>query len=69
MSYKGGHGTVESLEGKIVQDADRLDALGAIGIARTFAYGGAKGRLMYDPTIPPREEMTKEEYRKIMIHL
>ncbi|MFE5388880.1 HD domain-containing protein [Bacillus thuringiensis] len=65
MSYKGGHGgTLESLEGEIVQDADRLDALGAIGIARTFAYGGAKGRLMYDPTIPPREEMTKEEYRK-----
>ncbi|MBO1582782.1 MULTISPECIES: HD domain-containing protein [Bacillus] len=65
MSYKGGHGgNVETLEGKIVQDADRLDALGAIGIARTFAYGGAKGRLMYDPNIPPREEMTKEEYRK-----
>ena len=40
-----------------------------IGIARTFAYGGAKGRLMYDPTIPPREVMTKEEYRKIMTHL
>ncbi|PEI48198.1 HD domain-containing protein [Bacillus pseudomycoides] len=65
MSYKGGHGgKVSTLEGKIVQDADRLDALGAIGIARTFAYGGAKGRLMYDPNIPPREEMTKEEYRK-----
>ncbi|WP_369899895.1 HD domain-containing protein [Bacillus manliponensis] len=65
MSYKGGHGgKVETLEGKIVQDADRLDALGAIGIARTFAYGGAKGRLMYDPKVPPREEMTKEEYRK-----
>lgn len=65
MSYKGGHGgKVETLEGKIVQDADRLDALGAIGIARTFAYGGAKGRLMYDPAIPPREAMTKEEYRK-----
>ncbi|MGI2732843.1 HD domain-containing protein [Bacillus cytotoxicus] len=65
MSYKGGHGgKVESLEGKIVQDADRLDALGAIGIARTFAYGGAKGRLMYDPNIPPCESMTKEEYRK-----
>ncbi|MDM5188421.1 HD domain-containing protein [Bacillus sp. DX4.1] len=65
MSYKGGHGgKVETLEGKIVQDADRLDALGAIGIARTFAYGGAKGRLMYDPKIPPREAMTKEEYRK-----
>lgn len=65
MSYKGGHGgKVSTLEGKIVQDADRLDALGAIGIARTFAYGGAKGRLMYDPNIPPRKEMTKEEYRK-----
>ncbi|CAM4238928.1 phosphohydrolase [Bacillus manliponensis] len=65
MSYKGGHGgKVETLEGKIVQDADRLDALGAIGIARTFAYGGAKGRLMYDPKVPPRQEMTKEEYRK-----
>ncbi|KEK25060.1 HD domain-containing protein [Bacillus gaemokensis] len=65
MSYKGGHGgKVETLEGKLVQDADRLDALGAIGIARTFAYGGAKGRLMYDPNVPPREEMTKEEYRK-----
>ena len=65
MSYKGGHGgNIETLEGKVVQDADRLDALGAIGIARTFAYGGAKGRLMYDPNIPPREGMTKEEYRK-----
>ncbi|CAI8909388.1 MULTISPECIES: HD domain-containing protein [Bacillus] len=65
MSYKGGHGgNIETLEGKVVQDADRLDALGAIGIARTFAYGGAKGRLMYDPNIPPREVMTKEEYRK-----
>ena len=65
MSYKGGHGgKIETFEGKIVQDADRLDALGAIGIARTFAYGGAKGRLMYDPNVPPREAMTKEEYRK-----
>ena len=65
MSYKGGHGgNIETLEGKVVQDADRLDALGAIGVARTFAYGGAKGRLMYDPNIPPREVMTKEEYRK-----
>ncbi|RXI97834.1 HD domain-containing protein [Anaerobacillus alkaliphilus] len=65
MSYKGGNNTpVESLEGKIVQDADRLDAIGAIGIARTFAYSGAKGQLMYDPSIAVREEMSKEEYRK-----
>ncbi|MFD3450163.1 HD domain-containing protein [Microbacteriaceae bacterium 4G12] len=64
MSFKGGHGgQVETLEGQIVQDADRLDALGAIGISRTFAYGGAKGRLMYDPDLSPRETMTKEEYR------
>jgi uncharacterized protein len=65
ISFKGGKNTVlSSVEAKIVQDADRLDALGAIGIARTFAYGGKKGQAMYDPEIEVRENMTEEEYRK-----
>ena len=65
MSYKGGgQPALRTLEGKIVQDADRLDAIGAIGIARTFAYAGAKGDIIYDPSIAPREQMTKEDYRK-----
>ncbi|MFG6495196.1 HD domain-containing protein [Fictibacillus sp. UD] len=64
MSFKGGNQSeMNSIEGKVVQDADRLDALGAIGIGRTFAYSGAKGQLMYDPEIPVREKMTKEQYR------
>ena len=65
ISYKGGRKTeLKSFEAKIVQDADRLDAIGAIGIARAFAYGGKKGQPIYDPTVNVREEMSLEEYRK-----
>lgn len=65
ISYKGGNfeKTFTSIELDIVQDADRLDALGAIGIARTFNYGGFKNRVLYDPLIAPNTKMTKEEYK------
>ncbi len=65
ISFKGGNQTqtFHSTELAIVQDADRLDALGAIGIARTFNYGGYKGFALYDPAIAPNLNMTKEEYK------
>lgn len=65
ISFKGGHGpTLNSLEAKVVQDADRLDAIGAIGIARCFTYAGSKGNIIHDPETIPREGMSLEEYRK-----
>lgn len=53
-----------SLEGMAVQDADRLDALGAIGLARCFAYGGRKGQPLHDPALQPREQLTAYSYRR-----
>ena len=52
----------KTIEGMIVQDADRLDALGAIGIARTFAYGGSRGTVIYDPEIKPKNLYDAEDY-------
>ncbi|KMM38967.1 HD domain-containing protein [Guptibacillus hwajinpoensis] len=64
ISFKGGNRPpVTTLEAQVVQDADRLDAIGAIGIARTFVYAGAKGDLIHDPSITIRDNMTPETYR------
>jgi uncharacterized protein len=69
-SFKGGidENKITTLEGKIVQDADKLDAIGAIGIARTFAFGGKFGSILYDPEIPPINHKSVASYQNNRTH-
>ena len=69
-SFKGGIGEnkMKTIEGLIVQDADRLDAIGAIGVARTFAFGGKFGNELYNPDVPPADFKSADEYRKNRTH-
>jgi uncharacterized protein len=70
VSFKGAHvqQVMKSREGQIVSDADKLDAMGAIGIARTFAYGGAHNTPMYDPDIKPVQHTSFQEYKNSKSH-
>jgi len=65
LDFKGANTTtaMRTLEGRVVYDADKLDAIGAIGIARAFAYGGTKGRVLHDPNAPPLLHASFEEYK------
>jgi uncharacterized protein len=66
LSFRGSstRSRMDTIEGMVVQDADRLDAIGAIGIARAFAFGGFAGQLMYEPGLKPKADMTQGEYEK-----
>lgn len=63
VSFSENTGKPDTIESQIVQDSDRLDAIGAIGIARTFAYGGKHGREIYNPEIKPNVNQSKEQYK------
>jgi len=70
VSFKGAgvDTTPRSIEAKVVQDADRLDAIGAIGVARAFAFGGSKGRPLYAPEVEPQMHQSFEEYKQSKGH-
>lgn len=70
VSFKGAGvaSNMKTLEGKIIHDADKLDAIGAIGIARTFAYGGANNREIYNPEVKPEEHRSFEAYKMSVGH-